>query len=101
MDEMTMRISELEAEAEETGKLIGKLTAIQERDHAMLQKAVSAIEALHEAHQKLLADQEELRSQLHNIQRSTRLLIFWRIGSRRWMRQRRSSPAIWTISMRI
>ena len=69
MDEMTMRLSELEAESEEAGKLIGRLTALQEKDHAMLQKAVSAIEALHEAHKQILADQDELRTQLHSIQR--------------------------------
>ncbi|MBQ5337851.1 MAG: hypothetical protein IK134_10015 [Oscillospiraceae bacterium] len=69
MDEMSMRLSELEAETEETVKQTGKLTVMQERDHAMLQKAVTAIEALHEAHKQIIADQEELRTLLHNIQR--------------------------------
>ena len=34
MDEMSMRLSELEAETEETVKQTGKLTVMQERDHA-------------------------------------------------------------------
>ena len=69
MDELSMRLSELESESEEIEKITGKLSAYQTRDHAAIEKNTAAIEAMREIQESILAGQEELRGILRNIQR--------------------------------
>ena len=69
MDDLTLRISELETQNEETEKLIGKLSVRQENTEALLKKTIETIEALHLRQQDMIAEQNDLRASLHTVQR--------------------------------
>lgn len=69
MDDLTLRLSELETQNEETEKQIGRLTAQQQQTDALLKKAIETIEALHGKQQQMIEEQAEMRAALHTVQR--------------------------------
>lgn len=69
MDELTLRLSELEIQNEELEKQIGRLTVQQERTEALLQKTIAALDLLHGEQQTLRTAHEEQLAVLHTVQR--------------------------------
>ena len=69
MDDLMLRLSELETQNEETEKLVGRLAAQQEHTEALLKKAIETVEALHRQQQSMIAEQNDLRASVHTVQR--------------------------------
>ncbi|MBR4200599.1 MAG: hypothetical protein IKQ91_04920 [Oscillospiraceae bacterium] len=69
MDDLMLRLSELETQNEETEKLVGRLAAQQEHTEALLKKAIETVKALHRQQQSMIAEQNDLRASVHTVQR--------------------------------
>lgn len=69
MDELTLRLSELETQNEELEKQLGRLTVQQERTEALLQKTIAALDLLNGEQREFRAVQEEQQAILRTVQR--------------------------------